>query len=111
MKQRATPIKLFCSDLDGTMLGNPESIRRFNEAWGALPRKQRPLLCYNTGRLVDDVLSRLDADALPKPDYIIGGVGTQLYDVSRKRHVGEFDKQFGEGWDLAKVEQVLAAFP
>jgi len=105
------PIKLFCSDLDGTMLGNPESIRRFNDAWESFSRKQRPLLCYNTGRLVDDVLKNLETDTLPKPDYIIGGVGTQLYDLRKKRHVAEFDKQFGEGWDLAKVEQILSVFP
>lgn len=106
-----TPIKLFCSDLDGTMLGNPESIRRFSEAWESIPRKQRPLLCYNTGRLVDDVLTLLESEVLPRPNYIIGGVGTQIYDVKNKEHVAEFDEQFGEGWDLAKVEQILTAFP
>ena len=105
------PIKLFCSDLDGTMLGNPESIRRFNDAWESIPSKQRPLLCYNTGRLVDDVLTLLQTEALPGPDYIIGGVGTQIYDARKKQHVAEFDAQFREGWDLAKVEQILAVFP
>jgi sucrose-6F-phosphate phosphohydrolase len=106
-----TPIKLFCSDLDGTMLGNPESTRRFKEAWESLSRRQRPFLCYNSGRLVDDVLALLKTDVLPWPDYLIGGVGTQLYDVKGKQPVAEFDEQFRDGWDLVKVEQFLGAFP
>jgi len=106
-----TPIKLFSTDLDGTLLGNPESTRRFKEAWAALSRRQRPLLCYNTGRLVDDVLTLLKTEVLPWPDHIIGGVGTQLYDARRKQAVAEFDEQFRVGWDLGMIEQILAAFP
>ncbi len=106
-----TPIKLFCSDLDGTLLGNPEATRRFKDAWEALPRRQRPLLCYNSGRLVDDVLMVLQTNVLPQPDYLICGVGTQLYDVKRKQPVVKFDERYGSGWNLTKVEQILAAFP
>jgi sucrose-6F-phosphate phosphohydrolase len=106
-----TPIKLFCADLDGTLLGNPESTRRFKETWESLSRRQRPLLCYNSGRFVDDVLNVLKTEPLPWPDYILGGIGTQLYDGKRKQHITEFEEQFRDGWDLAKVEQILAAFP
>ena len=106
-----TPVKLFCTDLDGTILGNLESMRRFKEAWEALSPKRRPLLCYNSGRLLDDVLAVLETQSLPWPDYIIGGVGTQLYDAKAKQALTKFDKQFGKGWDLAKIEQILAAFP
>lgn len=106
-----TPVKLFCTDLDGTVFGNLESMRRFKDAWEALSPKQRPLLCYNSGRLLDDTLAVLETGALPWPDYIIGGVGTQLYDARTKTVISDFDAQFGHGWDLAKIEQILAGFP
>jgi sucrose-6-phosphatase len=57
------------------------------------------------------VLNLLKTESLPWPDYIIGGVGTQLYDAKRKQPVAEFNEQFRDGWDLAKIEQILAAFP
>ena len=70
-----TPIRLFSVDLDGTLLGNPESAQRFKEAWEALPRNERPALVYNSGRSVKDALSLIAARTLTEAEFIIGGVG------------------------------------
>ena len=104
-------IRFFCADLDGTLLGNPEATRRFKHTWEALPRASRPALCYNTGRLLQDVIDLLATKILPWPDYVIGGVGTQIYDGRHKRSVTEFNQRFRQGWDLARVERILKAFP
>jgi sucrose-6F-phosphate phosphohydrolase len=101
-------VRLFASDLDGTILGNPESATRFSEAWQKLDSANRPILCYVTGRLVDDVLRLVEADELPRPDYILGGVGTQLWDALRDGPMPGFVERFAGGWDLARVEAVLA---
>jgi len=105
------PIKLFSADLDGTLLGTRESTQRFTESWNKLPPGERPLLCYNSGRLVADILKVAADERLPQPDFVIGGVGTQLYDGRTHQPITEFDGQFESGWNLAKVEQILAAVP
>ena len=104
-------IRLFSSDLDGTLLGNPESAQRFKHAWEALDAKHRPMLVLNSGRSVKDTSALIAARRLPEPDYIIGGVGTELYNWRTQADEPEFNAQFGEGWDLAKVEEIMRSMP
>jgi sucrose-6F-phosphate phosphohydrolase len=104
-------VRLVCSDLDGTLIGNRESALRFQEAWDALPSSQRPYLCYNTGRLIDDALMVVDLENLPRPDYVLAGVGTQIWDASRNGSIPGFHERFGQGWDLARIERLLEELP
>jgi sucrose-6F-phosphate phosphohydrolase len=105
------PIRLFSGDLDGTLLGNPESSARFKAAWEALDPGSRPLLVYNSGRLVDDLRRFVDNGTLPEADYYICGVGTQVYDVKAGHLLEELRDHLSAGWDLARVREITSHFP
>ncbi|MBE2212878.1 MAG: HAD hydrolase family protein [Opitutaceae bacterium] len=105
------PIRLFSSDLDGTLLGNPESSRRFCATWDAIPRRDRPILVYNTGRLVDDVRRLVDSGELPAPDFVIGGVGTQMVDWRGRIDFRDFTAHLAAGWNLKKIRAVMTKVP
>jgi sucrose-6F-phosphate phosphohydrolase len=101
-------ILLFCSDLDGTLIGNAEATRRFRAAWEALAPETRPLLVYNSGRLLTDLRRFVDDGLLPPGDFWIGGVGTEVFDVRERRVLEEFGEYLGDGWKLDAVREVVA---
>jgi sucrose-6F-phosphate phosphohydrolase len=107
----ARPIRLFSTDLDGTLLGNPEASLRFSTAWAGLPPDSRPLLVYNSGRLIDDTQRLIERGELPAPDYIVGGVGTQIFDIRGNHMLDDFAEVLTPGWDLEKVKAIAAAIP
>lgn len=113
MAVESTPplIRVFSTDLDGTLLGNPESSRRFKTAWTDLSPETRPLLVYNSGRLLDDLQRFVTDGTLPVADYHIGGVGTQVYDVKSGRILHELDTHLADGWDLDLVRKITSQFP
>jgi sucrose-6F-phosphate phosphohydrolase len=106
----AENIRLFATDLDGTLLGNAEATHRFKAAWDALSPAARPLLVYNSGRLVADLRRFVDDGTLPLGDYWIGGVGTEVFDVRAGRLLTGFNRHLAEGWDLERVRAVARAF-
>lgn len=101
------PIDLFATDLDGTLLGNPAATEHFNGLWRDVPAESRPLLIYNTGRMLDDVLARVEGGELLPPDYIVSGVGTDIFDVAAGRSIAAYQDYIGDGWDKAAVEALI----
>lgn len=107
LRTRGADIRLFSSDIDGTLLGDAEATWRFARYWEGLPRGTRPLLVYNTARTTQETLSLIATRGLPEPDYIIGALGTELYDSLYDRG-HEFRSQFGASWDIELVEDIVA---
>jgi sucrose-6F-phosphate phosphohydrolase len=106
----ATSIRLFSTDLDGTLLGNPEAAWRFAAVWESLPPGRRPLLVYNTGRTVADTNAIVTARQLPEPDFTIGSVGTELHG-SLYDWGGQFSAQLGRGWCIDRIEEIVGSIP
>lgn len=103
-------IRLFCSDLDGTLVGNPEGSARFERAWQGIER-ERPLLVYSTGRLHQDARKTIDEAHLPPPDFLISGVGTSIVRSDGDAPLQEYNDQFESTYDRRVVEEVLAGLP
>ena len=100
-------VRLACFDLDGTLLGKPDATLAFRHAWLGLPTAQRPVLVYNTGRMLADSLRQLRRTDLPAPDYLICGVGTLIYRCATQEVVQEFTEIMNGGWNRALAVEVV----
>jgi sucrose-6F-phosphate phosphohydrolase len=102
-------VRLFASDLDGTLIDDAGGARRFAAAWWAIPAAHRPRLAYATGRLLGDAAAAVREAGLPPADFVIGGVGTEARD--RNGPLPGFIERFAGGWDREQVEAVVSAIP
>lgn len=103
-------MRLFSTDLDGTLLGNPEGLAQFSHRWTTLDPGQRPLLAYNTSRTVADTLALVEARQLPEPDVILGSLGTELHGGPAGSDIA-LRERFRLGWDLETIEEIVGALP
>ncbi len=105
-------IRCVVTDLDGTLLGKPDAVMSFSQTWNSMGTNHNTILCFNTGRLVHDVLALLqDSNNLLNPDYVIGGIGTEIYDVKNNHSLHDFSETLQEGWNIHTVEGIMKAMP
>ena len=107
MKADETPIRVFATDIDDTLLGDPASERRFREAWESLSSEARPLLVYNSGCSIAHVQWLVLERRLPSAEFIIGAIGTELHDPVDPQAADEFRQSISPGWDRDTVLRVV----
>ncbi|WP_426125485.1 HAD-IIB family hydrolase [Pararhizobium sp. PWRC1-1] len=105
---RLKRVRLFCSDIDGTLAGNTDAEARFGQAWQSLSPDERPLLVLNSGRLIADQKAFVATTALPRPDVYIGGVGTMLDHENEPSHGAAYSSSIGAGFDRERIAEALA---
>ncbi len=103
--------KLLSLDVDNTVIYGEKMASIFPKVWEKLPSEKKPLLCYNTGRMLDNMIQLIEDHVLAIPDYIISGVGTNIYDYKNRKILKKFSEILEEGWDIETVEKIIEELP
>ncbi len=104
-------IQLLSFDIDNTLFDLKTGRTNFRSAWDQFENIENIILCYNTGRLLDDVLQLIKRKILPEPQYIISGVGTNIYDFNAGKLLKKFSQILEEGWNLEVVKEEIEGLP
>ena len=100
---------LLASDLDGTLLGDDAGLEAF-AAWHK-EHASSVRLVYATGRFFEAVQELVAETALPAPEAVIGGVGSDIRRFPSGDYVKEWHQKIGADWDPAKARAVLESIP
>lgn len=101
-------MKMLVSDVDGTLLGDAAATQAFCNWWRVHGSGAR--LVYTSGRFIDSVAKSVRDHALPTPDAIIGGVGTEILDCNAKRRDLEWERRWWPSWDRDTIVNALITF-
>ncbi len=100
---------LLVSDVDGTMLGDDDALQRFVDWYEA--HRESLALVYASGRFFHSLVESLSTTALPEPDAIIGGVGTDIQLYPSGEFLEAWHEKIGENWDAADLQEALSPYP
>lgn len=105
-------IKILSFDIDNTLIDLQTLRTGFSDVWQEFrPESGELLLTYNTGRLYEDVIGLIERGIIPSPHFILGGVGTHIFDVREGHVLSEFSDRLIEGWDLITVDKTMRNLP
>ena len=106
---------VLATDLDGTFLGGDDAERESFYSWIETHRTRIGLI-FVTGRDPDFIRTLSSRHGVPRPDYVVGDVGTTIASVSDQHDIapiGRLEAEIAEAWNAAgpRVKAALEDMP
>jgi len=94
---------LLAADIDGTLLGDETGEVLLHQF--IAQHAERVTLAYITGRYRSSVLALIEQGRLPRPRFICGDVGTEIFDMNDpSNRIGHaYTAQVAPNWDLDNI--------
>ncbi len=111
VKPDATPSLVLATDLDGTFLGGSDAQRA--DLYESLRARDDALLVFVTGRDIDFIAELIEQPGMPRPHYIVGDIGTSVFDGITLSPWEDFEAPIKEAWADSgeRVRSLLANEP
>jgi len=104
------PRFLLLSDLDDTLLGDDDALKRFRE-FVETECVNRMAIAYASGRFYSSIQEDVQRTDLPEPDFIIGGVGSELRAFKTGEPDLEWRRRMMRDWSANRVRELLKDEP
>lgn len=95
---------VLATDLDGTFLGGSSDDCR--SLYAHLSARDDVMLIFVTGRDIAFIAELIRSPGMPRPDYIIGDVGTSIYDGATFEPVAALEAPIAAQWNNANARVV-----
>jgi HAD superfamily hydrolase (TIGR01484 family) len=108
MKKQRTHPYILATDLDGTFLGGSKEARE--KLYRAIEKQKEAIkLIFVTGRDLDFIREIVEKNEVPRPDYIIGDIGTTVVDGQTFSPFAPIEQEIAAKWQNAaeQVRQIL----
>jgi sucrose-6-phosphatase len=101
---------LLVTDLDNTLVGDPDALNVLNDRFVQARQQQELLLVYSTGRSLTSYHHLCTTTPLLTPNVLITSVGTEIYRSGQGLADAEWSTQLQQNWDRSLVQQVTSQF-
>ncbi len=102
---------VLATDLDGTFLGGSEDDRK--TLYARLNACDDAILIFVTGRDIGFIAELIETPGLPRPHYVVGDIGTSIYDGRTLQPIAELEATIRAAWNnaTARVVELLDKEP